>query len=161
MQISDNLVVTMNYTLSDDEGTLIDQHDDGSFNYLHGAGNIVPGLEKALFGKVVGDEVRISVDPEDAFGERNPELIQVVDRNMFSPDELEITAGVQFHAESPDGNALIITVTEVNGDQITIDGNHPLAGTNLNYFVKIVGIREASAEELAHGHVHSPDSHNH
>jgi FKBP-type peptidyl-prolyl cis-trans isomerase SlyD len=160
MQIAPNSVVTLHYTLKDNEGNLIDQSDDGSFLYLHGAMNIIPGLESALVGKAAGDEVSVSVSPEEGYGVKDPERIQEVPKEMFEGNE-DIQAGVQFHAEGPDGAAVVVTVVEVKDDVVVIDGNHALAGVDLNFDVKIVEVREASEEEVTHGHVHGPHGHDH
>lgn len=160
MQIQDNKVVTLHYTLKDDEGQIIDQSNDGSFAYLHGANNIIPGLEQALQGKGVDDELSVSVDPKDGYGERKPDMVQIVDRSMFNEGD-EINVGMQFHAQSPEGQMIIVTIADIDGDQITIDGNHPLAGVNLNFDVKVVDVRDATTEELDHGHVHGAGGHHH
>lgn len=160
MQIESNSVVTLHYTLKDNDGNVIDQSDDGSFLYMHGAMNIVPGLENALSGKAVGDEFSVTVSPEEGYGEKDPQRIQEVPKDMFDNAE-EIKVGVQFHAQSPDGNAVVVTVVEVKDDAVVIDGNHALAGVDLNFDVKIVDIREASEEEVSHGHVHGPHGHQH
>ena len=160
MQIAPNSVVTLHYTLKDNEGNLIDQSDDGSFLYLHGAMNIIPGLENALVGKAAGDEVSVSVTPEEGYGVKDPERIQEVPKEMFEGNE-DIKAGVQFHAQSPDGAAVVVTVVEVKDDVVVIDGNHALAGVDLNFDVKIIEVREASDEEVTHGHVHGPHGHQH
>jgi len=160
MQIEDNRVATLNYTLKDDEGNIIDQAEDGSFVYLHGAANIIPGLEHALLGKSAGDELSVSIEPAQGYGERNENMTQTVPRNMFDTDD-KIEVGMQFHAESPEGQPISVTVTAVNDDEVTIDGNHPLAGVNLNFDIKVLDIREATAEELEHGHVHGPGGHQH
>ncbi len=160
MQIESNSVVTLHYTLKDNEGNLIDQSDDGSFLYLHGAMNIIPGLENALTGKTAGDELSVAVTPEQGYGVKDPERIQEVPKEMFEGND-DIQVGVQFHAESPDGAAVVVTVTEVKDDVVVIDGNHALAGVDLNFDVKIVEVREASEEEVTHGHVHGPHGHDH
>jgi FKBP-type peptidyl-prolyl cis-trans isomerase SlyD len=160
MQIAPNSVVTLHYTLKDNEGNLIDQSDDGSFLYLHGAMNIIPGLENALTGKAAGDELSVSVGPEEGYGVKDPERIQEVPKEMFEGND-DIQVGVQFHAQSPDGAAVVVTVTEVKDDVVVIDGNHALAGVDLNFDVKIVEVREASEEEVTHGHVHGPHGHDH
>lgn len=159
MQISENKVVIIDYTLTDDEGQIIDQAQGGDFAYLHGARNIIPGLEQALEGKVAGDELEVKVEPAEAYGERNDALNETVPKEMFGGEEVEV--GMQFHAQSPDGDMVVVTIIGVDGDQITVDGNHPLAGMRLNFAVKIVDVRDASEEELAHGHVHGPDGHHH
>ena len=160
MTIAENKVVTLHYTLTDDEGTIIDKSDDGSFLYLHGASNIIPGLENALTGKAAGDELQVKVAPADAYGERNDAAKEEVPREMF-PADTEIQPGMQFHAEGPEGQMITVTVAEVSDDTVTVDGNHPLAGVTLNFDVKIVDVRDASAEELEHGHAHGPGGHHH
>ena len=160
MQIADKMVVTIDYTLKDDEGTILDSSTEGNFAYLHGANNIIPGLENALTGKSAGDEVDVSVSPAEGYGERNDTMIQAVPRDMFDSEQ-EIQVGMQFHAQSPEGEMIVVTVTDVEGDDITVDGNHPLAGVNLNFGVKVVDVREASQEEIDHGHVHGPGGHQH
>jgi len=160
MQIADKKVVTLHYTLRDDKDTVIDSSEDGSFAYLHGANNIIPGLENALTGKSVDEEMKVTIAPEEAYGERNPEMEQVVPKSMFEGDE-GIQVGQQFHAASPDGQEIVVTVVSIDGEDVTIDGNHPLAGVTLNFEVKVISIRDASEEELDHGHVHGPDGHHH
>ena len=160
MQIEQNSVVTLHYTLKDNDGNVIDQSDDGSFLYLHGAMNIIPGLENALAGKSAGDEFSVSVSPEEGYGAKDPERIQEVPKEMFDNAD-EIKPGVQFHAQGPDGNAVVVTVVEVKDEAVVIDGNHALAGVELNFEVKIVDVREASEEEISHGHVHGEHGHQH
>ncbi|VAW95128.1 FKBP-type peptidyl-prolyl cis-trans isomerase SlyD [hydrothermal vent metagenome] len=160
MQIEDKKIVVINYTLTTDDDEVLDKSDDGSFAYLHGADNIIAGLESALVGKTVGDTLNVKVLPAEGYGERNDEMVQVVGKEMFESDE-ELEVGSQFHAEGPDGQPIMITVAAIEGDDITIDGNHPLAGMNLNFDVSIVDIRDASEEEISHGHVHGPDGHKH
>lgn len=156
MQISANKVVTIDYVLTDDDGAVIDRSENGSFSYLHGARNIIPGLENALAGKTAGDSVSVTVQPEEGYGVRDEAMQQVISRDMFGAEQ-EIQPGMQFHAQSPQGETMVITVKQVNGDDITVDGNHPLAGVNLNFNVSVVDIRDATKEELEHGHAHGPD----
>lgn len=160
MQIANNCVVTLAYILKDNDDNVIDKSEDGSFCYLHGAANIIPGLENALTGKAAGDEFSVSVSPEDGYGEHNPDMKQEVPREMF-PAEQEIMPGMQFHAQSPEGHQIVVTVAEVKDSNVVVDGNHPLAGVALNFDVKVMEIREASAEEIEHGHVHGPHGHDH
>jgi len=155
MLIDNNKVITINYTLKDDTGKLIDESNDGSFCYLHGADNIIPGMEQALHGKTKDDQLELSLKPEEAYGEYVEALTQVVDRAMFDVDDT-IEAGMQFHAQSENGQTIMITVTQVDGDNITIDGNHPLAGETLHYDITVIDIRDATEEEISHGHVHTP-----
>jgi FKBP-type peptidyl-prolyl cis-trans isomerase SlyD len=160
MQIQPNSVVTLHYTLKDNDGAIIDQSDDDSFLDLHGAMNIIPGLEKALTGKTVGEEFSVKVSPEEGYGVKQADRIQEVPKEMFENSD-DIQVGTQFHAQSPDGQAVVVTVTEVKDDAVVVDANHALAGVELNFDVKIIDIREASEEEMAHGHVHGPHGHSH
>lgn len=160
MQIENNKVVTINYTLTDNGGNVIDQSQDSSFAYLHGAQNIIPGLENALTGKQAEDKLQVTIDPKDAYGERDENQIQAVPREMF-PQDVDIAVGMSFHAEAPNGAPVTVTVTEVADDTITVDGNHPLAGQTLNFDVEVVNVREAEAEEMEHGHVHGAGGHHH
>ncbi|VAW83024.1 FKBP-type peptidyl-prolyl cis-trans isomerase SlyD [hydrothermal vent metagenome] len=160
MQIEQNKVVTLNYTLTDNDGNVIDQSNDGSFAYLHGANNIIPGLENALTGKTAGEKMDVAVEPTDGYGERDAEKTQTVPRNMF-PEDAEIETGMQFHAQGPDGETLVVTVVKLEDDTVTVDGNHPLAGVALNFDVEVMDVRDASEEELQHGHVHGLEGHDH
>ena len=153
MQIENNKVATLHYTLKDNEGNLLDKSEDGSFVYLHGALNIIPGLETALTGKAAGDELNVKVAPEEAYGVRSEEHMQEVPKDMFESDA-EINVGMQFHAQGPNGEDLMVTISEIKEDVIIVDGNHPLAGMELNFDVKIVEVRDATDEEMEHGHVH-------
>jgi FKBP-type peptidyl-prolyl cis-trans isomerase SlyD len=160
MKIAEKHVVTLNYTLKDNDDNIIDKSDDGSFCYLHGASNIIPGLENALTGKTSGNELSVSVAPEEGYGPRDDARIQEVPRDAFPPD-ITIEPGMQFNAEGPDGQAVMVTIAKVEDSTVTVDGNHPLAGVTLNFDVTITDIRDASAEELEHGHVHGPNGHQH
>ncbi|HEY9033011.1 MAG TPA: peptidylprolyl isomerase [Pseudomonadales bacterium] len=152
--IDNDLVVSIHYTLTNDAGETLDSSAGGEpLNYLHGAGNIIPGLENALTGKSQGDSLQVTVQPEDAYGELIPELVQNVPMAMFQGVE-ELEVGMVFQTEGPDGEAHLVTVRDIDGDQVTIDGNHPLAGQVLNFDVTVAAIRAASDEEIAHGHVH-------
>lgn len=160
MVICDKKVVTLDYTLTDNADQIIDQSKDGSFAYLHGAHNIIPGLEKALLDKKVGDTLKVSIDPEEGYGLRDDSMIQEVSIDMFEAAE-QVEVGQQFHAQGPDGHDIVITVTKVDDKKVTIDGNHPLAGVQLNFDVKVIDIRDASEEEVTHGHAHHGDHHHH
>lgn len=160
MQIANDVVVSIEYTLTDDQGNVIDSSVGGEpLAYLHGAGNIIPGLEVALEGKQVGDSLKVSVAPADGYGEKDEGLLQVVPRSMFRGVD-QIEPGMQFHAQT-DYGMQVITVAKVEGDNVTVDGNHPLAGQNLNFDVKVLEVRAATAEELEHGHVHGAGGHHH
>ncbi len=160
MKIAEKHVVTLNYTLKDNDGEIIDQAQDGSFAYLHGAQNIIPGLENALTGKAVGDQLQVKVSPEEGYGQRDENRVEDVPREMFPADQ-EIEPGMVFHAQGPNGEMITVTVVEVGDDTIKIDSNHALAGVELNFDVEIMGIREAEDVEIEHGHVHGPGGHHH
>ncbi len=160
MQISANMVVSIDYTLTDDQGTVIDSSEGREpLAYLHGSNNIIPGLENALEGKAKGDSLQVKVSPEEGYGERSDDLTQAVPKQMFEGAE-EIQVGMQFQTMTEAGPQ-IVTVVAMDDETVTVDGNHPLAGENLNFDVTVVDIREASAEELEHGHVHGPEGHDH
>jgi FKBP-type peptidyl-prolyl cis-trans isomerase SlyD len=160
MQISANMVVSIDYTLTDDQGTVIDSSEGRDpLAYIQGIGNIIPGLERALEGKAKGDSLKVSIAPKDGYGERSDELTQKVPKEMFEGDN-EIEVGMQFQTMSEMGPQ-IVTVVAVDNEHVTVDANHPLAGENLNFDVTVVDIREASSEELEHGHVHGPEGHAH
>ncbi len=151
--IGENSVVSMHYKLTDNDGNVIDSSEGMEpLTYLHGAGNIIPGLEKALIGKVEQDTITVKVAPEEGYGEVLQELIQTIDKAAFQDVET-LEAGMMFEAQGPNGPQRIV-VKKVEGDQVTIDGNHPLAGVELNFDINIVNVREATEDEIAHGHVH-------
>lgn len=160
MQIAENMVVILDYTLKDDEGNTLDSSNNGDFAYLHGAQNIISGLENALHGKAAGDEVAVAVSPSEGYGERIDSMVQIVPRDMFEEGQ-PVEVGMQFHAESPEGETIVVSITSIEGNDITVDGNHPLAGVNLNFDVKVIEVRDATEEEIAHGHVHGPGGHHH
>ncbi len=152
--IGDNLIVSMHYKLTDDSGNMLDSSEDTEpLTYLHGAGNIIPGLEKALVGKVKGDSLQVKVEPADGYGEVMPNLIQTIEKSAFQGVE-SIEVGMVFEAQTADNSVQHIMVKKVEGDEVTIDANHPLAGVVLNFDIEITGVREATEEEIAHGHVH-------
>ncbi len=153
MTVSDNKVVSIHYTLTNDSGEVMDQSQEGEpLVYLHGAAGIIPGLEKELSGKAVGENFKATITPDDAYGERNQGMVQQVPRSAF-PADIDIEVGMQFNAESPDG-PMSVSIAEVKDDTITVDGNHPLAGLTLHFEGSVEGVRDATAEELEHGHVH-------
>ncbi len=154
MQVSHHKVVSFHYTLTNDAGDVVDSSNGGEpLAYLHGEQNIVSGLENALEGKAIGDSLKVTVEPADGYGEYNDALTQVVPKSMFQGvDEVEV--GMQFQAEAA-GGMQVIRVAAVDGDDVTIDGNHPLAGERLHFDVSIEEIRESSDEEREHGHIHS------
>jgi FKBP-type peptidyl-prolyl cis-trans isomerase SlyD len=154
MSITNDRVISINYTLTNSQNQILDSSGSEPFSYLHGHQNIIPGLEKALDGKNQGDSFKISVPAADAYGKRDDRLITTVALDRFSGAG-SVTPGMQFHAETPDGELQKVTVTKVEGDTVTIDANPPMAGMDLNFDVTVLDIREANEEELEHGHVHS------
>ncbi len=160
MQISENKVASIHYTLKDDAGQVLDSSSEGQpLTYLQGFGNIIPGLEQEMAGKSVGDKFEVTVEPEDAYGFRQDEMIQAVPRSAFDGvDNIEV--GMRFQAQTANGPVPVV-VTQVEDEQITVDGNHPLAEMKLHFSVEVVDVREASAEELQHGHAHGPGGHDH
>ena len=158
MNISKNCIVTLNYTLTDDENETLDTSVGGEpLVYLHGAQNIIPGLEEALEGKKMGDKFKVSIPAEKAYGEHMEEMIQNIPKNQFPPGQ-DLQPGMKFQANSPQG-PIVLTVVEVGETDIMVDGNHPLAGENLNFDVEVAEVRAATEEELSHGHAHGPGGH--
>ena len=158
MQVADNTAVSIHYTLTNDQGEVLDSSDGGdALVYLHGSGNIISGLEAALIGKKVGDKLNVRIEPQDAYGVVSDDMVQVISKDMFEGvDHIEV--GMQFHADVSHGPG-IVTVVNIDGDNVTIDGNHPLAGEALTFDVEIVEVRAATKEELDHGHVHGAGCH--
>jgi len=161
MQIEDNKVVVIEYTLKNDDGEIIDSSEGGDpLAFIFGNSHIIPGLEDALAGKKNGDKVKTRIAPEDGYGVRMEELTQIVPREMFEGvDNIEV--GMQFHAQNDGGEMHVITVTAIDGDQLTVDGNHELADVHLNFDVEVIEVRDATPEELEHGHAHGRGGHNH
>lgn len=160
MEITQQRVVTIHYTLTNDAGEVLDSSRGAEpLAYLHGAGNIIPGLENALAGKRTGDKLSVRVEPAQGYGERDDGLVQSVPRRAFQ-GIADIQPGMTFHAQSSKG-PMRVTVTRVAGDMVTVDGNHPLAGVHLNFDVEVADVRAATDEELSHGHVHGPGGHQH
>lgn len=160
MQISASKVVLLDYTLKGDDGQVLDSTTErGPMAYLHGTGTIVPGLESALEGKSEGAEVQVVVPPADGFGMRDEALRQVVPREQFEefPD---LSVGMKFRVPTDDGDATV-TIVEVSDDSVIVDGNHELAGLELHFDVSIREVRDATEEEISHGHVHGPGGHHH
>jgi FKBP-type peptidyl-prolyl cis-trans isomerase SlyD len=151
--VADNHVVSIHYRLTNDSGEVLDESGDSPLEYLHGNGNIVPGLERELAGKPLGFEQTVKVAPEDGYGVRDERGVKRVPREAFPPD-VEVQAGMEFVAQGPNGARAIVRVTDVLEEEVEVDLNHPLAGTTLHFDVKVVGIRAATETELTHGHVH-------
>jgi FKBP-type peptidyl-prolyl cis-trans isomerase SlyD len=157
--IQNDSVVNFNYTLTNAAGDVLDKSQGEPLVYLHGAHNIVPGLENAMLGKQVGDKFQVTVEPEEAYGEYQAEMVQEVPRNMFQGVD-DIHVGMQFQAQTDDG-VQVVTVKDVTPELVIVDANHPLAGQALTFDVEVVAIRAATAEELEHGHAHGIGGHHH
>jgi FKBP-type peptidyl-prolyl cis-trans isomerase SlyD len=160
MVVAADKVVLIHYTLTNDEGKVLDSSSGGEpLAYIHGHGNLIPGLERELEGKAAGDKLTVKIAPADGYGERDAKLLQRVPRRSFGGTAPK--AGMQFQAQTSSGETRIATVTGIQGDMVSVDMNHPLAGETLNFDVEITDIRDATAEELEHGHVHGPGGHHH
>ncbi|GGR78156.1 FKBP-type peptidyl-prolyl cis-trans isomerase [Deinococcus sedimenti] len=158
MNITQDKVVELDYKLTVN-GEIIDQSEPGEpLVYLQGHSNIIPGLERALEGKTVGDELQVTVQPEDGYGERDEENIDELSREDFEDD---VEVGATYYAQAEDGSVIPFTVMSVDGEKITVDFNPPLAGMVLNFDVKVLNVRDATPEELDHGHAHSDGDHDH
>ena len=161
MQVSAQKVVSIHYTLKNDNGEVIDSSEGQEpLSYIQGLGNIIPGLENALFGKRIGDRLNVTIPPEEGYGVRDEDLIHSVPKEAFHGVD-EIIPGMQFAADTPDGGVQLVTVVQVDEDSVTLDGNHPMSGQTLNFHVEVTEIRDATEEELEHGHVHGPEGHHH
>ncbi|HMN47181.1 MAG TPA: peptidylprolyl isomerase [Povalibacter sp.] len=160
MQVAQNAVVSIHYTLTNDKGETLDSSAGGDpLTYLHGNGNLIPGLESQLEGKQAGDKLQAKVAAADAYGVYDKALIQKVPRRSFR-GVADVQVGMQFQVQSNAGPRMV-TVTQIQGDMVTVDGNHALAGQDLTFDVEITDVREATEEEISHGHVHGPGGHHH
>jgi FKBP-type peptidyl-prolyl cis-trans isomerase SlyD len=156
MQISKNKVASIHYTLKDNQGTVIDSSAGREpLNYLHGAGNLIAGMEEGLEGKTKGEKFQLKIVPAKGYGEKDESLVQKVPRSAFGGQEIK--TGMRFSTNQGG----VVTVTNVGLDSITVDGNHPLAGVELNFDVEVMDVRNATSEEISHGHVHGAGGHHH
>ena len=160
MTVGENKVVSLNYTLKNSEGLLIDTSEGREpLVYLHGVGGLIPGLESELEGKTTGTKMNVVIEPKDAYGTRQEELMHVVPKDGFQGDE-EMAEGMQVQLETENGPA-VATIAKIDGEEVTLDLNHPLADMTLHFDVSIEEVREATSEELSHGHAHGPGGHKH
>ncbi|MCB5225506.1 peptidylprolyl isomerase [Alishewanella sp. 16-MA] len=158
MTISQDKVVAIHYTVTDTAGNQLDSSAGGEpLVFLFGHGALIPGLEQALIGKNSGDKFTSSIAAADAYGERHDQLVQSVPKNMFEGMDVEV--GMRFRASGPDGREQPVIIVDVTEEEVVVDGNHPLAGIELSFDVEVVLVRDATEEELAHGHVHGLDGH--
>ena len=160
MQVSPNAVVSIHYTLTNDQGDVLDSSRDSEpLDFIQGIGMLIPGLEKELEGKKSGDNIAVTIQPEEGYGVRVEELVQDVPHEAFGMDgDLEV--GMQFQVETDQGTQ-VVEITAITEEFVTVDGNHPLAGEVLNFDVDIIAVREATPEELDHGHVHGEGDNHH
>ena len=157
MIIEKNRVVSINYTLTSREGKIIEAVEGGeTLDYLHGAGNIFPALEAVLEGKKKGDNLKVSIPPAEAYGDYDEDLILEIEKSRFEEDD-KLEVGMEFGGQGPDGRYRVFTIIDVEGDKVKVNGNHTLAGQTLNFDVKIADVREATPEEIAHGHLHGEE----
>lgn len=155
MNISKNTVGTFHYTLTDNSGNILDTSSGRDpLSYIHGIGNLIPGMEEGLEGKTAGQKFSVKISPEKGYGNIEADRIQKVSRTQFEDQDLQV--GMRFRTQ-----AGISTITHIENDTVTLDANHPLAGVELNFDVEITDVREATKDELAHGHVHGPGGHHH
>jgi len=160
MSITQDQVVSIHYVLRDDAGEIIDRSAEGEpLSYLHGHGQLIPGLERELTGRTAGDRLQVKIPPAEGYGEYDRELVQRVPRRALKGIG-EVRVGMRLQAQTPQGPR-VVTVTQAGGYLVTLDGNHPLAGKTLHFEVEIAAVRAATEEELAHGHVHGPGGHHH
>ena len=160
MSITQDQVVSIHYTLKDDAGEILDSSPEGKpLAYLHGHGNLIPGLERELTGKRAGDKLQVTVSPADGYGEYDQALVRRVPRRTLQ-GLANLTVGMRLQAQTGHP-ARAATVTQIAGDLVTLDGNHPLAGKNLHFQVEVAEVRAATDAELSHGHVHGPGGHHH
>ncbi len=156
-----NQVYTIIYTLTDENGNVIEvTNKESPFSFISGINQILPKLEENLNGMLIGSKKKITLSPEDAYGIYSDEAIQIINRSEF-PEGTELETGMSFVSESEDGQQMPFIIKEINGENVTLDFNHPLAGRTLTFDLELLNVRAASNEELSHGHVHGPTGHHH
>ncbi len=161
MEISKEKIVSIDYTLTGPDGNVLDSSQGREpLLYMQGAGNLIAGLERELEGKKSGEQIKVTIAPADAYGERNEQMVQSVPRSAFAGID-KIEPGMQFQGQTPTGQRTMVRVMEVSGDEVKIDANHPLAGVPLTFDVIIRDVREATDEEKSHGHAHGAGGHHH
>lgn len=159
--ITKGKVVSLAYCLKNEDGEVLDEGGrQDPFAYMHGMNQIVPGLERAIEGMKVGDKKSVAVDPKDGYGDYDQALLVQVQKSQFPPN-LSLTPGMQFEGGAQDGSPIVFTVEKIDGDLVTVNGNHPLAGETLHFDIEVIEVRDATQEELSHGHPHGPGGHHH
>jgi FKBP-type peptidyl-prolyl cis-trans isomerase SlyD len=160
MNIGKESVVSFHFTLKDDAGKVLESSvGNDPLVYLHGTGSIVPGLEEALNGRATGDKFNVVLPPEKAYGQRDERLVQRIPKSEF-PNSERLKVGMQFQVDTK-GGPMVLTITGLEGDEVVVDGNPELAGSTLHFDIEVTEVRQATAEELSHGHAHGPDGHHH
>ncbi len=161
MPIGNNKVVTLNFTLKDQHGNVLDSTEgEQPFSFLSGHQNILPKLESEIDNMLIGSKRTVTINAVDAYGEYNNDIVQIVGKDEFPPEFL-LEVGMQYIASAPDGTKMPFTITEIREEDVTIDFNHPLAGKDLSFEVELLNVRDATAEEISHGHVHGAGGHLH
>ena len=161
MALESNKVISFNYTVKDDNGQVLDSNiKDGPYTFLTGRNQVLPGLEKVLGGMIIGSKKNIKLLAAEAYGEYDEGAIQTVKREFF-PEEAELETGLTYYAHTPEGKHLQFVITKIENDDITVNFNHPLAGKDLMFDVELLDVRDATPEEISHGHVHGPGGHHH
>jgi FKBP-type peptidyl-prolyl cis-trans isomerase SlyD len=161
MPIEANKVVTMNFTLTDDTGNVLDSTDAGEpFSYISGSGMVLPKLEEVVSGMIIGTKKQLKLEAKDGYGVYNDDAVQSVGKENF-PEDFILEAGMEYMASNPDGVQMPFIITNVEDETVTVDFNHPLAGKNLHFDIELLDVRNATAEELNHGHVHGAGGHHH
>jgi FKBP-type peptidyl-prolyl cis-trans isomerase SlyD len=161
MALEANKVITMNFTLTDETGNVLDSTDAGGpFSYISGTGMVLPKLEEAVSGMLIGTKKQLKLEAKDGYGEYNEDAVQAVGKENF-PEDFVLEAGMEYMASNPDGVQMPFIITNVEDETVTVDFNHPLAGKILHFDLELLDVRDATAEELAHGHVHGAGGHHH
>lgn len=159
--IKKDMVVSIKYRLTNNAGEVLDEADSKDpFSYLHGHQQVIPGMEQGLEGLKKGDTKKLTITPEDGYGEVNDQLKLTLKRDVF-PKDFPVEEGMQFQADLGEGRKSVFTITEVHETEVKVDGNHPLAGETLNFDIEVLEVRKATKEELEHGHSHEGDGHHH
>ncbi len=160
MKVAQNKVVTLEYQIRNAQGEVVEDTSGNPLQYIQGIGQLLPALEQALEGKEAGEEVEITLTPDQAFGEYDEGQIQAIPKSAFG-EGMELQPGMVMYARTQDGHQVPFLIREVREDVVIADFNHPLAGETLTFHLKVMDVRDATPEELAHGHVHGPDAHSH
>ena len=161
MALAQNKVVTMNYTLKDDQGNIIQTTNNSRpFQFLSGNQQILPKLESEIDAMIIGSKKNVKIAAAEAYGEYSKQAIQQVKKESF-PADVDLKVGMEFVSNSPEGHQMPFVIKEIKNEEITVDFNHPLAGMDLEFDVELIDIRNATPEEMQHGHVHGPDGHHH